>query len=46
MAENGKTQVISVPGFISAYFNFVLLFRQSDNFKENDQTFLEHSNAI
>jgi len=36
----GKIRVVSTPGFIPAQFNLVLLFRQSDNLKRNDQRFL------
>lgn len=43
---NGRTQVVSIPGFIPARFDLIVLFRQSDNLKRNDQSFLEHSNAI
>lgn len=43
---NGKIWVVSIPGFIPAQFNLVLLFRQSDKEMRNDHSFLELSNAI
>lgn len=43
---NGKIWVVSIPGFIPAQLNLVLLFRQSDSIMRNDQSFLELSNAI